>query len=72
MQSPVPFDDVCTVWFGGHETVGACVSVTATTNTHDVVPQVFAAVRVTVVVPLLKVAPLPVPLPLPVVAPVNA
>lgn len=61
MQSPVPFEDVFTVWFGGHETVGACVSVTVTVNTHDVVPQLFVAVKVTVVAPLLNVAPLPVP-----------
>lgn len=34
-------------------------------------PQSFDAVIVTVVFPLLKVAPLPVPLPLPTVAPVK-
>ena len=51
---------------------GFSVSVITTLNTQVVVPQVFVAVMVTVVVPLLNDEPEPVPAPLPDVAPVNA
>jgi hypothetical protein len=41
-------------------------------NEQLTVPQVFVAVTVTFVVPILNAKPLPVPLPVPVVAPVSA
>ena len=57
--------------FAGHVIVGFCASTTVTVNVHDDIPQVFVAVKVTVVTPTLNVEPLPLPDPLPVVTPVN-
>ena len=51
--------------------LGLIASLTVTVKTQVGVPQSFDAEIVTVVFPLLKVAPLPVPLPLPLVAPVK-
>jgi hypothetical protein len=50
---------------------GGWVSFIVTVKEQVAVPQVLVAVIVTVVTPLLKVAPVPVPLPLAVVAPVK-
>ena len=68
VQSPA---SVFTFTAAGHEIVGFSLSVTITLNTQSVVPQLFAAVTVTVVVPTLKDEPEPDPFPLPAVAPEN-
>ena len=53
----------------GQVIIGGILSVTTTLNEQLVEPQLFVAVSVTTVVPVLKDEPLPLPLPLPVVAP---
>ena len=55
----------------GATIVGFSISFTVTVKLHSAFPQLFAAVSVTVVIPLLNTEPLPVPLPVPLVAPVN-
>ena len=55
----------------GQVIVGFTLSVTVTVKLFWGDPQLFVAVMVTFVVPVLKVLPEPVPVPLPVVAPVK-
>ena len=55
----------------GHIIIGGWLSVTVTVKLHVTEPQLFVAVIVTVVVPLLNTVPLPIPLPLAVVAPLK-
>ena len=51
---------------------GFSLSVTVTVNEQVGAPQLFVAVKVTVVMPLLKALPEPLPEPVPIVAPVKA
>ena len=65
----LPGTDVAKI-FEGHEVkIGAVLSLMVTVKEQFAVPQLLVAVNVTVVIPLLKVEPLPVLLPEPVVAP---
>src|SRR5436190_24115535 len=55
--------------FAGHVMEGTSLSLTVTVKEQLALPQLLAAVTVTLVVPLLNTEPLPVPVPLLEVAP---
>ena len=65
------FEAQLTVTGAGQVICGPSLSVTVTVNEQFALPQLFAAVSVTVVVPGRKKVPLPVPDPLPEVAPLK-